>query len=71
MSEKYRVVLTCWDYGIPEPYSNVLSGTDLSLFSTEALARKSIAGCARDELVTLNNSRKKEPVYDSDGHMNV
>ena len=69
MSEKYRVVLTCWDYGTPEPYSDDLSGTDLSLFSTEALARKGIEECVRDEFVTLNNSRKKEPVYDSDGHI--
>lgn len=68
MSE-YRVVMTCWDYGNPTPYADELSNVDLSLFATEALARKSIEQNIYDELSTLNEGREREAIYDSDGRV--
>lgn len=72
MSEKYRVVLTCWDPDTPKPYADDFSGVTLSLFATEELAQEGIASAVQDELISLNDlesdsPREKEPVYDSDG----
>lgn len=75
MSEFYRVVMTCWDYGNPKPYADDFSGVELSLFPTEDLAREGIESAVKDELVSLNRlegydtPREKEPVYDSDGEL--
>ena len=69
MCEKYRVVLTCWDHGKPMPHANELNTVDLSLFDTEALARKCIEQHVRNELSSLNEGRKKEAIYDSDGRI--
>lgn len=69
MSELYRVVLTCWDYGNPTPHAKELSNVDLSLFATEALARKSIEQNIYDELAALNEDQGKEAIYDSDGRV--
>ena len=72
MSEKYRVVLTCWEPDTITPYADYFSEVDLSLFPTEDLAQHGIEQAIRDELITLNNLQsdnpnKKEPVLDSDG----
>lgn len=42
MSVMFRVVLTCWDYGVPKPYADDLSGVKLSLSQqiSEAANRK-------------------------------
>lgn len=61
--ECYRVVLSCWDYGNPESYSDAIT----RFFDSELQAREAIAKSVADELKTLNSGREKVPVEDSDG----
>ena len=67
--EKYRVVLTCWEYKEPKPYADDLSGVALSLFSSEEDALEAIQKSVADELKTLNEGRVLVPVEDSDGNV--
>lgn len=70
----FRVVLTCWEYGVEMPYADDLAGVKLSLFSTEEAAQEVIEKAVKEELVCLNeldsdNPRDKSPVFDSDGNI--
>lgn len=70
----FRVVLTCWDFNEPEPYTEGLGIVPLSLFEKKDEAVAAIEPCVKDELETLNglksnNPRAKEPIEDSEGNI--
>lgn len=64
--DKYRIVLTCWDYGKPDkPYVDSVPG----FFDSKDAADAAIDKCVADELETLNSGRDLVPVIDSDGEV--
>lgn len=66
MINKYRVVLTCYEYGKPnEPFADCIA----DLFDSIDSALSAVSKSAADELATLNNGRTKVPVLDSDGNI--
>lgn len=72
--DMYRVVLTCWDPDVPQPYADDLSGVKLSLFSSLEKAHETISECVEEELICLNwlesdSPREKEPIEDCDGNI--
>lgn len=50
MKDKYRVVLTCWDYGEPKPYSDYFT----EMFDSYEDAYTEIKKCAKNECDSLN-----------------
>lgn len=65
MNTKYRIVLTCWDKGIEKPYADCF----LNTYDSFELALESIETSVKDELETLNSSREKLLIEDSDGNI--
>lgn len=47
----YRIVLTCWDKDVPNPYADFVS----EMFDTEEKALAVIRSCVKDELESLND----------------
>ena len=47
----YRIVMTCWDAGAANPYSDSVE----TIFDTEEAAHQALRSCVKDELETLND----------------
>lgn len=65
MNIKYRIVITCWDKGTDKSYTDCFSNT----YDSFELALENIVISVKDELETLNLSREKLPIEDSDGNI--
>ena len=48
---KYRIVLTCWDKGVPKPYADYVG----EMFDSKEAAFSALRHCVKDELEGLND----------------
>lgn len=69
-NKKYRVVLTCWDYGCSKPYMDKF----IDMYDSFDEAMEAIEKSVHDELITLNdiesdNPREKVAIENSDGNI--
>jgi hypothetical protein len=65
MNKKYQIKLTCYDYGNKKPYIEKIE----TVYNNRDEAFDVIKEYVKNELETLNDSREKIPVKDSDGHI--